>query len=95
MTPTIQKTAVTAVQSLLFGFFIFLSSCSTDSIEDIIDNKEMEIPISTDDAVLADDFILDATNRVVNYILPKSEYDKYLNDEGDFSLVSKKNIRTL
>lgn len=93
MTPTYQKTALTAVKTFFFIFLIILSSCSKDDIEDIIDeevNKEVEVPIPPDNAQLADDFILDESNRVVNYILPKDEYDKYLEDEGDFSLISKK-----
>ena len=93
MTPTYQKTAVTVVQTFIFIFLIILSSCSKEDVEDIIDNEvneEKEIPITPDDAQLADDFILDKSNRLVNYILPKGEYDKYLEDEGDFSLISKK-----
>jgi len=93
MTPTYQKTALTAAATFLFIFLILLSSCSKDDVDTIIDeqgNEEIEVPITPDDAQLADDFILDDSNRVVNYILPKSEYDKYLADEGDFSLISKK-----
>lgn len=93
MTPTYQKTAVTAVHSFFFVFLIILSSCSKDDVVDIIDkevNEEKEVPITPDDAQLADDFILDESNRVANYILPKNEYDKFLEDEGDFTLISKK-----
>ena len=93
MIPTYQKTALTAVQTFLFIFLIILSSCSKDDVDDIIDNEvneEKEVPITSNDAELADDFILDESNRVVNYILPKSDYDKYLEDEGDFSMISKK-----
>ncbi len=93
MSPTYQKTAATAVQTFFFIFLLILSSCSKDDVDDIIDNEvneEIELPITPDDAELADDFILDESNRVVNYILSKNEYDKYLEDEGDFSLISKK-----
>jgi len=93
MTPTYQKTALTAVQRFLFIFLIILSSCGKDGVDDIIDtefNKENEVPITPNDTELADDFILDESNRVVNFILPKSEYDKYLEDEGDFLMISKK-----
>jgi len=93
MTPTYQKTVFTAVQTFLFIFLIILSSCSKDSVDDIIDNEaneEKEVSITPNEAELADDFILDGSNRMVNYILPKSEYDKYLEDEGDFSMISKK-----
>ena len=93
MTPTYQKTAVTVVQTFFFIFLIILSSCSKEDVEDIIDNEvneEKEIPITPDEAELAADFILDESNRLVNYILQKDEYDKYLEDEGDFSLISKK-----
>lgn len=93
MTPTYQKSAVAAVHTFLFVFFIILSSCSKDAVDDIIDNEvneEKEVAITPDEAPLADDFILDESNRVVNYILPKGEYDKYLEDEGDFTLISKK-----
>ena len=93
MIPTYQKTALTAVQTFFLVFLVFLSSCSKDDVDDIIDievNEEKEEPISSNDAELADDFILDGSNRIVNYILPKSEYDKYLEDEGDFSMISKK-----
>ncbi|MGB5497608.1 MAG: hypothetical protein WBM77_01610 [Maribacter sp.] len=93
MTPTYQKTVATTVQSFFFVFFVILSSCSKDDVEDIIDNEineEKELSITPDEAELASDFILDESNRVVNYILPKSEYDKYLEDEGDFSLISNK-----
>lgn len=93
MIPTYQKTALTAVQTFFFIFLIILSSCSKDGVDDIIDNEvneEKEVPITSNDAELADDFILDGSNRMVNYILSKSEYDKYLEDEGDFSMISKK-----
>ncbi len=93
MTPTYLKTVFTVVRPIFFIFLVILSSCSKEDVDDIIDNEvneEKEIPITPDDAQLADDFILDESNRLVNYILPKGEYDKYLEDEGDFSLISKK-----
>ena len=93
MIPTYQKRALTAVQTLFFVFLLFLSSCSKDDVDDIIDNEineEKEVFITSNDAELAEDFIIDESNRVVNYILTKSEYDKYLEDEGDFSMISKK-----
>lgn len=93
MRPSYQKTAVTAVQFFFFIFIVILSSCSKDNVDNIIDdevNEEKEIPITQNDAELAEDFVLDESNRVVNYILPKNEYDKYLKDEGDFKLISNK-----
>ena len=93
MTPTYQKTASTAVKSFFFIFFIILSSCTKDGVETIIEkevNEEKEVSITPNEAELAADFILDERNRLVNYILPKDEYDKYLEDEGDFTLISKK-----
>ena len=93
MIPTYQKTALTAVQTFFLVFLVFLSSCGKDDVDNIIDievNEEKEEPISSNDAELADDFILDGSNRVVNYILPKSEYDKFLEDQGDFPMISKK-----
>lgn len=93
MIPTYLKAELTTVQTFFFVLLLFLSSCSKDDVYEIFDNEvngEKEVPIIFNAAELADDFNLDRSNRVVNYILPKSEYDKYLEDEGDFSMISKK-----
>lgn len=93
MTPTYQKATCIVAKAFFFVFLIILTSCSKDDSDDIMDdqgNEEQENPVNTDDAELANDFILDESNTIVNYILPKSEYNKYLEDEGDFSLISKK-----
>ncbi|EAR00781.1 hypothetical protein [Maribacter sp. HTCC2170] len=93
MIPTYPKRAVTTVQTFFLVFFLIISSCSKDNVVDILDseeNGENENPIAPDDSQLENNFVLDESNRVVNYILPKIEYDKYLEDEGDFSLISKK-----
>jgi hypothetical protein len=93
MIPTYQKITATALRTFIFSLLVVLASCSKEQADDIIENEvneEVGMPIPPDSSELADDFIMDESSRVVNYILSKNEYDKYLEDEGDFTLITKK-----
>lgn len=37
-----------------------------------------------------ENFVLDEGRRLVNFVLPNAEYNKFLNDEGDLKMVSQK-----
>lgn len=81
------KNNSTPIVISLFIIFFTLSSCSTDSVADNI-NQE----IDEDDLKLAADFIINEERSFVNFILTESVYNSFLNPDqyGDFSIVSKK-----
>lgn len=80
----------------LFTYFAILSlffySCSEDSITDIIDDEIGEDENPEDNLELDTDFVINEERSFVNYILPESTYNSFLDpdDYGDFSIVSKK-----
>jgi len=75
--------------SLLFLSIICLS-CSDDEpiegLEEDEDQMEMEEP----EVLFAEDFILDGGMKLVNYILPASDYNKFLIREAEYELVTNK-----
>ncbi|MBT8298338.1 MAG: hypothetical protein KJO52_08385, partial [Maribacter sp.] len=98
MKPTYPKSAINAVCTFFLAFLLILA-CSKEGDVEVIANEVNEVnevteeqgtPIAPNTSEFTDDFILDESSRVVNYIMSKNEYDKYLVDEGDFSLISKK-----
>ena len=105
MTPTYQKAAFYAVKLFLCLFFILNTSCSNEDLDDALTTEEIDenegvdeneevdenenMP-NTGELVLESGFILDESKRILNYVLEQSEYDKYLKEEGDFKLISKK-----
>lgn len=65
-------------------------SCNSDdsSIPDVTD--EPDVPVTTESIVLEENFILDKDKRLLNFVLPATDYDKFLQGEGDFAMVSNK-----
>jgi hypothetical protein len=56
--------------------------------DDTTDNDNgNELPAGS--VTLADNLILDKDHRFVNYILPQTEYQKFLEDQADFKAVTK------
>ncbi len=64
-------------------------SCSSDDSKDM-GGQGTDNPDTTDGNVFEENFILDKDNKLVNYVLPKADYDKFLQGEGDFAMVSNK-----
>ena len=82
--------AVLSAKTILFYFtlfsFIFLTnSCSTD---DMSGGGE---PIGQNDIpTLEENLILDKSGQFLNYVIPQEDYDKFLDDKGEYSLVTHK-----
>ncbi len=97
-----QNFSSTKIPVYVYLFLIAIAlacfSCSSDDSNDmdnqggtdnpIIDNPD---PDPTDgDGNFDENFALDKDNRFVNYVLPAVDYDKFLQGDGDFEMVSKK-----
>ena len=71
-------------------------SCSEDTITDILEEEALDDNNGEDDSSdvleLDTDFIINEDRTFINYILPESTYNSFLDpdDYGDFSIVSKK-----
>lgn len=79
---------------VLTVIFLSFSSCSKDSITNIVDEEKTENNDNdpTDNLELDTDFIINEERSFVNYILSESVYNSFLDPDnyGDFSIVSKK-----
>lgn len=64
---------------------IFITvSCGKDEVIDGDNTNEKEI------FTLEENFILDESRQFLNYVIPQTEYDLFLADRGDYTIVSKK-----
>lgn len=89
---------------LPFACFLFGISCSTDAttvleqddsvaedMEETNDDTPSDNESDTSGAVVFDqDFTLDATHTVANYVLSQSDYAQFLAGEGDITMVAEK-----
>jgi len=88
----------------LFGI-IGLNSCSKDTVKETIENEveqeetsneeptddPIEDPVETDtDIVFEAGVVLDVNRTFVNYVLPETEYNKFITGDGNLKLVSEK-----
>ena len=89
---------------ILFTVLI-LNSCSSDDSENpVADEENQEEMDSTDPTndnqetetnpenttVFEDNFVLDKSNKLINYILSEEEYTKFITRNGDFTTITKK-----
>ncbi|WP_425235778.1 hypothetical protein [Ulvibacterium sp.] len=87
----------------LFSMALLISACSTDNedidnseisddteINDGTDNDVDENPDTSGAIVFEENFVLEDNRRLVNFVLSNSEYNKFLEGEGDVKMVSQK-----
>lgn len=87
-------------------FLIIITSCSKDQTilpdqEDSVseetnddtsnDDSSVNMDIPTTGAIIFDqNFTLDATRSVANYVLPQTDYEKFLEGDGDITMIAEK-----
>ncbi|PKV48526.1 hypothetical protein ATE84_0525 [Aquimarina sp. MAR_2010_214] len=72
------------------GFFVFcFLSCSKDDTTDSTDTGGDPDP-SGEQTIFEENFILGKDSKLINYVLPEAEYNKFIAGNGDFAMVSKK-----
>ena len=90
--------------SLLFSLTITIYSCSTDNVDasdvmEDVDNSDSEDSENPDDSEdtdtegsieFEDTFVLDGDRMLTNLVLSDTEYNKFLEGEGDIQMVSNK-----
>ncbi len=77
------------VYLFLIAIALACVSCSSDNNSDM-GGQGTDNPDTTDGNVFEENFVLDKGNRFVNYVLPTADYNKFLQGEGDFAMVSNK-----
>ncbi len=69
-------------------------SCSSDDSDGNNNQGGTDVPIDNPGTpngnVFEENFVLDTENRFLNYVLPATEYNKFLQGDGDFVMVSNK-----
>ncbi len=86
---------------ILFSFFFTNISCSKDTPDDIEVFDDAESPNDPEDDQNSEDtgtsgtimfdenFILDEDRKLISFILPDAEYNKFLEGDGDVKMVSQ------
>ncbi len=68
----------------LFSLIFMTVSCGKDEVTDGNTNGQNEI------LTLEENLILDENSQFLNYVIPQAEYDLFLADRGDYTIVTKK-----
>ncbi|SNZ02036.1 hypothetical protein [Flagellimonas pacifica] len=89
----------------LFLFSITNISCSTDSLEEVgivdkeestdteesqEDSNDTDVTNPSDTNEFEESFVLDEDKKLVNFVLSDVEYNKFITDDGDLKVVTKK-----
>ncbi len=76
------------VYLFLIAIALACVSCSKDDGA-VMDNGGTDNP-DTEGVDFEENFVLEKDNKLINFVLPTTDYDKFLQGEGDFAMVSNK-----